>query len=154
MFITGSHHWTWRQVWPLRSRFRPLGCFVDRSTDCCAELPNCQARSRAPVAQRLRYSQRVPKTKVETSKIQDIEKPCQVLPQLAEGLALAWEPLLAAVCSRRVGTVSRGGQLSAVMAADGSVWKACDHNPGHDPQARSICFENFAHLCTIVYYSQ
>ena len=34
---------------------------------------------------------------------------CQVLPQLAEGLALAWEPLLAAVCSRWV-------ELSAVAA--------------------------------------
>jgi hypothetical protein len=58
---------------------------------------------------------------------------CQVLPQLAEGLALAWEPLLAAVCSRRV-------ELSAVPAVvgpahDGVVWKACGHNPGHDPQA-------------------
>ncbi|CAL1135260.1 unnamed protein product [Cladocopium goreaui] len=61
---------TVEEVWPLRVRFRPLGCFVDRTDSDCAELPNCQ-----------------------------------VLPQLAEGLALAWEPLLAAVCSRHVATI-------------------------------------------------
>ena len=39
---TGSHR-TWCEVWPLRARFRPLGCFVDRTDSDCAELPNCQA---------------------------------------------------------------------------------------------------------------
>ena len=71
LFPTGSHHWTWCQVWPSRARFRPLGCFVDRSTDCCAELPNCQARSCAPVAHWLRFSERVNKNRliVKTSKL-------------------------------------------------------------------------------------
>ena len=59
-----------------------------------------------------------------------------MLPQLAEGLALALEPLVAAVCSRH-----RGESHDTRDTSDTSH-QACGHNSGYDPEARG--FESLA----------
>lgn len=78
--------------------------------------------------------------------------PAQVLPQLAEDLALAWEPLLAAVCSRREDVSKASSSLSEiglkfedlklcfhpVLGEVLRLAQACRHYSGDDPQVRSV----------------
>lgn len=69
-----------------------------------------------------------------------------MLPQLAEGLALALEPLVAAVCSRHILTprvqCEWSGKSHDTRDTSDTSHQACGHNSGYDPEARG--FESLA----------